>query len=446
MISEMLLVLGLILMNGLFAGAEIAIVSVRRTRLQQLVEDGRTGAAAVAALRARPEQFLATVQIGITVIGATAAAFGGYRLAGHLEPVFAGIPWLAAEAEEIALAVVVVSISYFSLVLGELVPKSLALRASEFYALLLARPLQALSWVARPLVWFLTASSNLVLRPFADRTTFMEARISKEELQQMVEEAAETGALDEHAGEIASRALEFDKLTLRDVMVPGNQIDALPIDASVDHIRKFLRDKRRSRVPVYEGTFDNVVGYVSTKDIVSLAWQNETIVLRDLLRPARIFPETVPAIDVLRFMQRERGRLAIAVDEHGTLCGMVTFEDMVEELVGEVFSERDDAGEEIVREPDGSVIVAGQVLVREVNRELGLSLEESQDFRTMAGLCIGLAGGIPNRGARLAAGDGIVLVVLDATTRTVRRVRIVYGDEHLRRQSILTPASSHRNA
>lgn len=428
MISEMLIVLGLILVNGVFAAAEIAIVSLRRTRLQQLVEDGRTGAAAVAALRAHPEHFLATVQIGITVVGATAAAFGGYTIAGHLEPVVSGVPWLAEEAEELSLAVVVVAISYFSLVLGELVPKSLALRGSEFYALLLARPLHGLSWVARPLVWVLTASSNLVLRPFADRTTFMEARISKEELQQMVEEAAETGELDEHAGELASRALEFDKLTLRDVMVPRNAVDALPLDASPDHVRTLLRDKRRSRVPVYEGTLDNVVGYVSTKDIASVAWQNDPLVLRDHLRPAKIFPETVLAIDVLRFMRRERSRLAVAVDEHGTLCGMVTFEDMVEELIGEVFSEHDEMEETIVREADGSVVVRGDLPVRELNRELGLSLEESQDFRTMAGLCIRLAGGIPSRGARLAADDGTVLVVLDATARTVRRVRILNAE------------------
>jgi len=425
MVSELLIVLALILINGLFAGAEIAVVSLRRTRLQHLVDEGRAGAAAVAALRAHPERFLATVQIGITVVGATAAAFGGYSIARHLEPVIAGVPWLAEEAEEIALATVVIFISYFSLVLGELVPKSLALRGSEFYALLLARPLQALSWAARPLVWFLTASSNLVLRPFADRTNFIEARISKEELLQMVEEAAETGALDEHAGEIASRALEFDRLKLGDVMVPRNRIDALPLDADPDRIRMFLHEKKRSRFPVYDGVIDNVVGYVTAREILSLALEKEAISLRELMRPVKVFPETVLAIDVLRFMRRESSRLAIAVDEHGMLGGMVTFEDMVEELVGEVFSEHEEPEDAFLRQEDGSTVVQGDLPVREVNRELGLELEEGPDFRTMGGLCVRLAGGIPGRGARLAATDGVVLEVLEATSRSVRRVRIL---------------------
>jgi putative hemolysin len=411
--------------NGVFAGSEIAIVSLRRTRLQQLVEDRRAGAVSLAALRAEPERFLATVQVGITVVGTTAAAFGGSTLARHLEPLIARIPWVAAEAEEIALGLVVAAVSYLSLVVGELVPKSLALRAGEAYALFVAKPLLGLSWLARPIVWLLTASSNLLLRPFSDRTNFMEARISKEELQQMVEEAGESGALHEHASEIASRALAFDKLSLGDVMIPRGRIDALPLRASSDRVRQFLLEEGRSRIPVYDGSLDNVVGYVSAKDISALAWEGKLIVLADLLRPVKVFPETVPAIEVLRYMRREHQRLVIAVDEHGALSGMVTFEDLIEELVGDVFSEHEEQQALIVRAPDGSALVHGETPIREVNRELGLDLQESEGVTTLAGLCTKLAGGIPHRGARLAAHDGIVLVVVEATTRAVRRVRIL---------------------
>jgi putative hemolysin len=402
-------------------------VSLRRTRLQQLLDEGKSAAKALARLRKAPEWFLATVQVGITVVATTTAAFGGSTMAGHLAPVLSEIPnaWVQRRAHEIALAIVVAVVSYLTLVLGELVPKSLALRASEPYALLMAKPLLALSWLARPVVWFLTVSSNVILKPFSDRTTFLEARISKEEIQQMVEEAAETGALHEHASEIASRALEFDKLSLSDVMVPRNSMDALPITAKPDQVRRFLLEERRSRIPVYEGTVDNIVGYVSAKDIVALAWEGHLIVLPDLLRPVKLFPETVPAIEVLQFMRREHKRLAIAVDEHGALSGMVTFEDLVEELVGEVFSEHEEARQLIVRAPDGSAVVRGDAPIREVNRELELALEEPEGVMTIAGLCTHLANGIPNRGARLAANDGIALVVLDATSRVVRRVRIV---------------------
>ena len=318
-----------------------------------------------------------------------------------------------------------IGISYLSLVLGELVPKSLALRFNETYALLMAGPLLGLAWLARPVVWFLTTSSNVLLKPFADRTNFMEARISKDELQQMVEEAGETGALHEHASEIASRALDFDKLLLRETMIPRNRVDALPLQASQEEVRRFLLEERRSRVPVYDGSLDNVVGYVSAKDIVALAWEGRLFVLQDLLRPVKVFPENVQAIEVLRFMRREHQRLAIAVDEHGALSGLVTFEDLVEEIVGDVFSENEADPQQIVLSADGSATVRGDVAIRQVNRELGIELDAPPDVTTLAGLCTKLAGGIPNRGARLAANDGVVLVVLDATVRTVRRVKVI---------------------
>ena len=314
---------------------------------------------------------------------------------------------------------------YLTLVIGELVPKSLALRFGETYALVVAKPLSALSYAAKPLVWFLTASSNLVLRPFSDRTNFMEARISKEEIEQMVDEAGRTGAIHEHAGELASRALEFDRLLLRDVMIPRSRIDALPREASAEHVRHFLLEERRSRVPVYDGSLDNVVGYVSAKDVVSLVWEGKLVVLRDLVRPVKFFPETVKAIEVLRDMRRERQRIAIAVAEEGVVSGMVTFEDLVEELVGDIFSEHEEDLPLVTREPDGTALVRGDAPVREVNRQLGTALEESEGASTIAGQCARLGGGIPHRNARLAAEDGTVLVVLDATPRGVKRVRLI---------------------
>jgi putative hemolysin len=423
--SELFVILALILMNGVFAGAEMAIVSIRRTRLDQLVEAKRPGARAVARLRAQPERFLATVQIGITVVSTTAAAFGGARVARQLEPLLGSLPGVGDNALQVALVLVVAIVSYLSLVLGELVPKSLALRYGETYALIMAKPLELLSLAAKPLVWLLTVSSNLVLRPFSDRTTFLEARVSKEEIEQIVDEAAKAGTIHEHASELASRALQFDRLALADVMIPRSRIDALPLGADIETIRRFLLEDRRSRFPVYQGTLDDIVGYVSAKDVVSLAWEGKLVVLNDVLRQVKFFPETQPAIDVLRFMRRERQRLAVAVDEHDVVSGIVTFEDLVEELVGDIFSEHETGTPLITVEPDGSALVNGNAPIRDVNRELDLALEEPDGVATIAGLCAKLGGGIPNRNARLAAEDGTVLVVLDATPRTVRRVRIL---------------------
>jgi len=426
MLVELAIVLLLIMANGVLAGAEIAVVSVRKTRLQALLDSGRSGARALAALRADPERFLATVQIGITVVSTTASAFGGSAVAAHLEPLFRPLPFVGPYAHDIALGLVVALISYLSLVVGELVPKSLALRAAEPYALLISRAIIGLSWLARPLVRLLTISSNIVLRPFKDRTTFTEARMSSDELQQIIEDAAKAGALDEHTTELTSRALDFQNLSGADIMVPRNLIVALSRNATRQDIQRCLLEERRSRMPVYDGTFDNVVGYVTAKDLLPLAWEGQLFVLADVLRPVKLFIETTPAPHLLQFMQEERQRLAMLIDEHGAVAGLLTFEDLVEELVGEVLSEHDKPGEPITREPNGSYLVRGDVPLRELRREADLELEEPDGVTTVAGLCTMLAGGaVPARGARLASRAGAVIEVLEISPRAVRRVRVL---------------------
>jgi putative hemolysin len=414
----------------------MAVVSLRRTRLQQLVEEKRHAARAIAQLREHPESFLATVQIGITVVSSTAAAFGGAAMAARLTGPIARIPALAPYADELALGVVIAAVSYLSLVLGELVPKSLALRTSERYALLVARPLLALSVFARPLVWFLTKSSNLLLRPFGDRTTFTESRISAEEIELLVDEAGRAGALDQPTAEIASRALAFRELTAGEVMVPRSRIVALSRDADQEELRRMMLEEGRSRMPIYEGTLDNIVGYVMAKDLAALAWERELIVLEDVLRPVHFVPQTARAVQVLRDMQRRRTQIAVVVDEHGGVAGLVTLEDLVEELVGEIIDEEEEQPEALIRrEPDGAILVRGEAPLREVNRALELELPEGEGYTTVAGLCIAIAGAVPERGARLVAGD-VELEVVDASPRLVRLVRLRpparagAGDDH----------------
>ena len=238
MASELLIIFVLIACSGLLAGAEIAIVSVRGSRLRELVDSGRASALALSRLRSDPERFLATVQVGITVIGATTAAFGGATFAEELAPPIARVAALEPYAGEIALAVVISLVSFLSVVVGELVPKSLALRLCEPYALVAARPLLALAAVARPAVWLLTASSNLFLRIFRDSTTFTEGKVSIDELRHVVDAAERTGSIDPGTSEIASRAFELAELTAADVMVHRRFVVALPLDAGTDELRK----------------------------------------------------------------------------------------------------------------------------------------------------------------------------------------------------------------
>ena len=349
----------------------------------------RAGARTVAALRAEPERFFATVQVGITVVTTTAAAFGGARIA--------RTPRAAAAAaavrrrttrDAVALAIVVVLISFLSLVLGELVPKSLALRARR--ALRAARRQAARGAVPDRAADRLAADRDLepgAAAVLAIAPTSRESRISKEELEQMVDEAAKTGAIHEHASELASRALDFDRLALRDVMLPRARIDALPMHATMDQIRRFLLEERRSRIPVYDRSLDDILGYVSAKDIVSLAWDGGPVVLarsaaqrevlpRDACRPSRCCASCSASASASRSR----------VDEHGVVSGMVTFEDLVEELVGDIFSEHDEGGAAAdARARRRRRSSRGDTPIRDVNRELGIELEEPPGVTTMAG-------------------------------------------------------------
>ena len=421
MATELIIIFALVIANGLFAGAEIAILSIRKTRLSEYVRRRDKRALAIKALRDQPERFLATVQIGITVVGAAAAAFGGaslaVRLVGPLEPL------VGEYADELAFALVIVLVSWLSLVLGELVPKSLGLRFSDRYAFMVARPLLALSQLGRPLVWFLTACSNVVLRIFGDRTTFTEARLSKDELQQLVEEAAKTGSLDPRASEIASRALGFGEVTVAEVMVPRNRIVALRRGASHEEVQRVILEEGHSRMPVYEGSLDNIAGYVVARDVLALAWEKGLVVLEDILRPAYVVSSSSRALDLLREMQRRRVQMAVVTDEHG-LAGLITIEDLIEELVGDIFSEDDQPEQLVIREPEGTALVYGWAPVRKVNRELQIDLPVGADRTTVAGLCMALAQAIPQAGETLTTEDGTVLEIVEASPRRVRKVRV----------------------
>jgi putative hemolysin len=304
------------------------------------------------------------------------------------------------------------------------VPKSLALRSAEPYALVMARPLLALAQLARPAVWLLTWSSNLLLRPFGDRTTFTEARLSAEELEQLVEEAGKAGSLDAATAEIASRALALRDLTAAEVMVPRSRVVALPRDASPEDLRRLVLEEGRSRMPVYDGTLDEVVGYVLAKDLAAMAWERQLIVLDDLLRPAHFVPAGAHAVAVLRDMQRRRAHIAVVVDEHGGMAGLLTLEDLIEELVGEILGEEEEPHALFQREGDGALLVRGDAPIRELNRALGTSLPEGADYSTASGLCVALSGAVPEPGARLTAPDGTTLEVVEASARVVRRIRL----------------------
>jgi len=414
----------LILSNGVFAGAEIALLSVRKTRLSEFIRRRDKRALAVKSLRDQPERFLATLQIGLTVVGTSAATLGGAHGAGTVAAWLEEAGMNHGTASTMALVIMVVVIAFMELIVGELVPKSLGLRFSDTVSFAVARPVLFLSHVMRPLVWFVTSVSNVVLRAFGDKTTFTEARLSRDELQELVEEAAKTGSVDPRASEIASRALEFEGISVAEVMVPRNRVVALRRGAPTEEVQRVILEEGHSRMPVYDGLIDHIVGYVVARDVLALAWERGLVQLEDILRPPYVVGERTRALDLLREMQRRRVQMAVVTDEHGGLAGLVTIEDLVEELVGDIFSEDDVPDQILEREPAGTAIAQGWAPVRKVNRELELDLPVGADRTTIAGLCMSLAQAIPQAGERLTTEDGTVLEVIEASPRRVRRVRI----------------------
>lgn len=424
MAFEFTVILLLVLANGLFAGAEIAVVGIDRARLRSLMDEGRRGAQIVHSLRTNPERLFATVQVVITVVGATAGAFGGVRFARDLAPTLT--PWLGNHAHTVALALSVGLISYLSLVVGELVPKSLALRHAERYALTIAPLLAFVTSAARPLVWFLTKSSNLVLGRFGDQTNFTETRLSPAELRMLVDEATESGSLEEGVGELAQRAFDFSELTVGEMMIPRMRVVGIPRNASNDELRALVLEHAHSRLPIYEGNIDNIVGYLLYKDLIALAWEGRLIVLEDLIRPAYFVSEVMPAPDLLYEMRERRVHLAIVVDEHGGTAGIVTLDELVEELVGEVFGEIHAAAPGwIRRQADGALLVRGDVPLREVKRETDIELPEDDSFTTIGGLAMFLAEKVPQVGTLLTTDDGTQLLIEEASDRAVTLVRII---------------------
>lgn len=426
MLYELALVMVLMVLNGVFSAAEIATLSVRKTRIAELIDGGSRGARAVQWLRAQPERFLATVQIGITVVGTSAAAFGGDRLAEDFAAWLGGrASWMGSHTHDVALVMVIAMVSFLEIVVGELVPKSIALRTPEPVAMTLGPALRLMASVARPLVWLLTHASNAILRLFGDKTSFTEARLSPEELQELVEEAGRVGSIDAGASEIASRAIDFRELTAGDVMVVRESIVSISRTASREQIAALLTGRRFSRVPVYEGDDpENVVGYVALKDLLLPAIQGESALLSQV-RDVSFVPAGVPATALLRQMREERAPIVMVIDETGGLRGLVTIEDLVEELVGDIVSEGDPPPVVLARAEDGSAVVPGSTPIRDVIRTLGMDLPEPDGVSTIAGLCIRSAGHMPQQGERVTLDDGHVLEVLDATPRLVRSVRVV---------------------
>jgi putative hemolysin len=406
---QLALVAALILLNAAFAGSELALVTLRDARLKRLGRRGKAGAALVR-LTSDPNRFLATIQIGITLAGFLASATAAVTLA---EPLVELLGSLGRAARPVAILLVTVALTFVTLVVGELAPKRIAMQRAEAWGLVAARPLAALATLARPAIWLLSHATDVVVRLFGGDPGRQRADVTEEELRDIVAVQPE---LTEEERAIITSVFELGDRSLRQVVTPRHGLVALPSDLAASEGARRLVDAGHSRAPVYTGDIDDVVGIAHLRDLVAGEG-----VAADHARPALVLPETVKALDALRSLQTRRQQMAVVVNEHGATEGIVTIEDLVEELVGEIWDEADPDVQAVVREADGSVVVAGSYPVHDLD-EIGVDLPAG-DYTTVAGLVLHELGRIPTPGERLEVGRWSI-DVLRASARAIRRVRL----------------------
>ena len=418
---ELGVLLLLILLNGLFAMAEMAVVSSRKARLQQRAEAGDGGAAAALRLAENPDRFLSTVQIGITLVGIVAGAFGGAALSSTIAPWLA--PWLGAYSQAVAALIVVLLITYLSLVIGELVPKRLALQDPERIAARIAGPMMLLSRLASPIIGILTPSSNLLLRLMGVRPSG-EPPVTEEEVRLLIEAGTEAGVFAAAEQDMMEGVIRLGDQRVGDLMTPRTELVCLDVEDTPDEHWRTIDAHHHSQYPVIDGSPDRVLGIAATKDL----WPDrpgDPIDVRKAITPALFVPETLLALSLLDTFRQTGARVAVVTDEYGGTQGLVTVADLLRAIVGEVAAGPSEEPRAIQRS-DGSWLVDGGLSIdalRQVVAVGALPGEERNDFQTLGGFVMAQLGRVPHAGEGFAW-QGFRFEVMDMDGRRVDKVLV----------------------
>jgi putative hemolysin len=423
---ELLILASLILLNGVFAMSEIAVVTARKTKLQELAQEGSTRAAKALKLANEPSHFLATIQVGITLVGILAGAYGGARLSERLAESLSVYPWLAPYAEELALGIVVVVITYFSLIIGELVPKRLALHNPEAIASLVAGPMSALAKLAHPVVRVLSASTEVVLRLIGSRPS-EEAPVSDEEIRVLMEQGTQAGVFEKSEQTLVRNVLRLDDRVIASLMTPRIDIVHLDLEDPLDvNVQKII-EQRFSRYPVCRGGLENVVGMVHTKAILAQQLSGQPFNLEPLLQQPLYVPESASGIQTLETFRQSGVHAALVIDEYGEIHGLVTLHDVLTAIVGEIPSADDQpSGSMVVRRADGSWLIDAMVdtaTLKELLQVNELPAEDEAVYHTLGGLVMAQLGRVP-RTADYFEWEGFRFEVVDMDGNRVDKVLV----------------------
>jgi putative hemolysin len=426
-LTELLVIVLLTLLEGFFVAAEIALVSIRRSRVEQLVEEDRPGARRVRRLLDEPGRFLAVSQLGLTVIGFFASAYAAVSLTDSLASFMVGLGVGEGTADGLALVIVTVLLALFTIVFAELVPKTLALANPERFAISLSLPIEFLARALGPVIRLLTWTTSRIAGLFGAHAT-EEAQITAEELRLIVERGGEQGILEAEEEQMINAVIELGDRRVHEVMIPRIDIAAMPATATFDEAISTFVEEGHSRVPVYEDSIDEIVGILYAKDLLPFlrSASGPRPEIRTLLRTPVYIPESMTVDDLLHEFQRRKVHIAIVLDEYGGTAGLVTIEDLLEEIVGEIQDEYDTEEPMVVRISDDEARIDGRASVDDLSElfDTQIALEDEDEYDTVGGLIYHRIGGIPSPGDRIEV-DGLTLTVESTDGRRVGKVLVV---------------------
>lgn len=427
--AEIIIILLLIFVNGLLSMSEIAVVSARKARLQHRAEEGDAGAKAALELADAPGKFLSTVQIGITLVGILVGAFGGATIASHLAGWIARLDPLAPYSDTLSVLIIVALITYLTLVLGELTPKRIGLSFADQIASRIALPMGHLSRLAAPLVRLLTRSTDVVLR-IAHIPAVDEPEVSEDEVRLLIQEGASLGVFEPIEEEIVDQLFRLSDRTVASVITPRTEMVCIDINEPPDAIRSTVSESGFSRYPVTDATSENVVGLVRVKDLTADYLTDGQVDIERVMQPALFVPESTAALDMLERFRETQTKMALVIDEFGGLMGLLTVNDIVEEIVGDLPSPTDAMEAEIVQREDGSWLLDGMLPLGEFEDLFDIDASDANvgRYQTVGGLAMALLGRVP------AAGDfadyaGHRIEVVDMDGRRVDKVLVVPPEE-----------------
>jgi putative hemolysin len=423
--AEILIIILLLLINGMFAMAEIAMVSARKVRLQQSAEDGNAAAKTALELAESPNRLLSTVQIGITLIGIFSGALGGAALAKNLEPVLAKLPWLAPYSSGLSLAIVILLITYFSLLIGELIPKRLALSNPERFAMALARPMKALAWFTSPVVHFLSISMDFGLHLLGVEAS-NEPEVTEEEIKVLMQQATDSGVFEEAEQSIMQSVFRLGDRRVDAIMTPHTEITWLNLDDPLEETLQNVLESHFNRFPVAQGSLDNVQGVLFSKDLLAALVNHQDIDLKTILKPALFLPESMPALKALEEFKRSGISVGLVIDEYGGLLGMVTPLNILESIVGDIRAPGQSSEPDFVQREDGSWLVDGLMQVDELKDMLDIDVLPEEDrvgYQTLGGFVMSRLGTIPTAGQHFEFKD-LRFEVMDMDGRRVDKVLV----------------------